>query len=91
VSATPEVALMTHLVLESGLKTLHSSSKHIYTQFDILKMILMLVLWLLKNGLKIECKMSHFVSVKHIHVWGTQRVGSGHFFSAKLSGHHIGT
>jgi len=54
-------------------------------------MIHMHVLWLLKNGLKIACKMGHFVSVKHFHVWGTQRVGSGHFFSMKLSGHTIGT
>ena len=36
VSATPVVAPMIHLVLESGPKTLHPSSKHIYKQFDIL-------------------------------------------------------
>jgi hypothetical protein len=49
------------------------------------------VLWLLKNGLKIACKMGHFVSVKRFNVWGTQRVGSGQFFPTKLSGNHIGT
>jgi hypothetical protein len=71
---------MTHLAPGSGPKTLHPSFKHIYKQFDILKMIHMHVLWLLENGLKKACKMGHFVSVKHFHAWGTQRVGSGHFF-----------
>jgi hypothetical protein len=91
VSATPVVAPMTHLVSESGPKTLHPSFKQIYKQFDILKMIHMHVLCLLKNGLKKACKMGNFVSVKHFHVWGTQRVGSGQFFSTKLSGFHIDT
>ena len=72
VSATPVVAPITHLVLESGPKTLHRYFKHIYKQFDILEMIHMHVLWLLKNGLKIACKMGHFVSVKCFNVWGTQ-------------------
>ena len=65
VSATPVVAPTTHLVSESGPKTLYSSSKHVYMQFDILKMIHMHVLWLLKNGLKIACKTGHFVSMEH--------------------------
>ena len=68
--ATPVVAPMTHLVSESGPKTLHPSSKHIYKQFDILKMIHMHMHWLLKNGLKIACKLGHFVSVELFNVWG---------------------
>ena len=90
-SATPVVAPMTHLVSESGPETLHPSSKHIYKQYDILKMIHMHLLWLLKNRLKIACKMGHFVSVKRFNVWGKQRVGSGQFFQTKLSGNHIDT
>jgi hypothetical protein len=48
------------------------------------------VLWVLKNGLKTTFKMGHFVSVENFNVWRTHWVGSGQFFSTKLSGHHIG-
>ena len=69
VSTIPVViAPMTHLVSESGPETLHSYSKHIYKQFDILEMIHMHVLWLLKNGLKTACKMELFVSAEFFNV-----------------------
>ncbi len=47
------------------------------------------VLSLLKIWLKIACKRGHFVSVERFNVRCSQRVGSGPFFSMKLSGYHV--
>jgi hypothetical protein len=33
--------------------------------------------------------MGHFVSVEQVYVWRSQQVGSGQFFSTKLSGYHV--
>jgi hypothetical protein len=85
------IASMTYLMSKSGPKTLQTSFKLIYKQFDILKMIHMHVLWLLKNGVKTACKMELFGSAEQFNVWCTQWAGSDQFFSVKLSGYHVVT
>jgi len=85
VSATLVIAPMTHLVSESGPKTLHPCYKHILKQFEPLKNDPYAPFPAYTDMAQIGCKTGHFVSAKHSYVWHTQWVGSGQFFSTKLS------
>ena len=68
VSATPAVAPMTHLVLESCHKTQHTSFNNVLKHFYMLKTPHIYVLWDLQIWLKKACKMGLFVSVERFKV-----------------------